>query len=202
MFMVRNEDVYVNLEILQTLAEDVGGSKRRCIRQPIDFCNSNVVLNLNEGGQCLPLNRNVNISDHQTLAEDVGGDRQRLEVSSDMNVDVPDLQRSLGAQQPTINDSFSVSDSISHSPVSLLVVSIVEHCFGMENVLKALARIDDQSIVVVVRNDVLCYMFNMASLGAHVDEYVNNGRGPYVFKIFDQLYHWLGSLCPAEGEPP
>ncbi|GJZ61535.1 DNA helicase [Tanacetum coccineum] len=45
-------------------------------------------------------------------------------------------------------------------------------------------------------------MFSMTSLGAHIDESVNNGRGPYVFKISGQLYHWLGSLCPAEGEPP
>ncbi|GJT90966.1 hypothetical protein Tco_1079811 [Tanacetum coccineum] len=27
-------------------------------------------------------------------------------------------------------------------------------------------------------------------------------HGPYVFKISGQLYHWIGSLCPAEGEPP
>ncbi|GJT95965.1 hypothetical protein Tco_1091483 [Tanacetum coccineum] len=45
-------------------------------------------------------------------------------------------------------------------------------------------------------------MFNMMSLGVHIDESVNNGRGPYVFKISDQLYHWLGSLSPAEGDPP
>ncbi|GJZ46665.1 DNA helicase [Tanacetum coccineum] len=45
-------------------------------------------------------------------------------------------------------------------------------------------------------------MFSMTSLGAHIDESVNNGRGPYVFKISGQLYHWLGSLCPTEGEPP
>ncbi|GJW68145.1 hypothetical protein Tco_0122569 [Tanacetum coccineum] len=44
-------------------------------------------------------------------------------------------------------------------------------------------------------------MFSITSLGAHIDESVNNGRGPYVFKICGQLYHWLGSLCPAEGEP-
>ncbi|GKC09691.1 hypothetical protein Tco_1001301 [Tanacetum coccineum] len=46
------------------------------------------------------------------------------------------------------------------------------------------------------------HMFSMTSLGAHIDESMNNGRGPYVFKISGQLYHWLGSLCPAEGEPP
>ncbi|GKB02441.1 DNA helicase, partial [Tanacetum coccineum] len=45
-------------------------------------------------------------------------------------------------------------------------------------------------------------MFSMASLGAKIDESINNGRGPYVFKISGQLYHWIGSLCPEEGEPP
>ncbi|GJU81562.1 DNA helicase, partial [Tanacetum coccineum] len=45
-------------------------------------------------------------------------------------------------------------------------------------------------------------MFSMTSLGARVDESINNGRGPYVFKISGQLYHWIGSLCPSEGEPP
>nr|GEV62224.1 DNA helicase [Tanacetum cinerariifolium] len=45
-------------------------------------------------------------------------------------------------------------------------------------------------------------MFSMASLGARIDETVNVGQGPYVFKISSQLYHWLGSLCPEEGDPP
>nr|GEV42001.1 DNA helicase [Tanacetum cinerariifolium] len=45
-------------------------------------------------------------------------------------------------------------------------------------------------------------MFSMTSLGARIDESVNVGRRPYVFKISGQLYHWLGSLCPAEGDPP
>ncbi|GJT16439.1 DNA helicase [Tanacetum coccineum] len=36
-------------------------------------------------------------------------------------------------------------------------------------------------------------MFSMTSLGARIDESVNIGRGPYVFKISGQLYHWLGS---------
>nr|GEV51858.1 helitron helicase-like domain-containing protein [Tanacetum cinerariifolium] len=38
-------------------------------------------------------------------------------------------------------------------------------------------------------------MFSMTSLGAHIDEYVNNERGPYVFKIFGQLYH-----CDIRGD--
>ncbi|GJZ69212.1 hypothetical protein Tco_0632762 [Tanacetum coccineum] len=45
-------------------------------------------------------------------------------------------------------------------------------------------------------------MFSMTSLRANIDESINNGRGPYVFKIFGQLYHWIGSLCPADREPP
>ncbi|GJV60129.1 DNA helicase [Tanacetum coccineum] len=45
-------------------------------------------------------------------------------------------------------------------------------------------------------------MFSMTSLGANIDESINIGRGPYVFKISGQLYHWIGSLCPEEGQPP
>nr|GFA09939.1 DNA helicase [Tanacetum cinerariifolium] len=37
---------------------------------------------------------------------------------------------------------------------------------------------------------------------AQIDESINNGRGPYVFKISEQLYHSIGSLCPVEGAPP
>ncbi|GJR69163.1 hypothetical protein Tco_0015228 [Tanacetum coccineum] len=45
-------------------------------------------------------------------------------------------------------------------------------------------------------------MFSMTSLGARVNDLVNVGRGPYVFKISGQLYHWLCSLCLAKGDPP
>ncbi|XP_071687648.1 uncharacterized protein [Rutidosis leptorrhynchoides] len=45
-------------------------------------------------------------------------------------------------------------------------------------------------------------MFSMASYGAHIDDSVNNNRGPYVFKISDKVYHWIGSFCPEEGDPP
>ncbi|GJS92889.1 DNA helicase [Tanacetum coccineum] len=45
-------------------------------------------------------------------------------------------------------------------------------------------------------------MFSMTSLGANVDKSINNGRGPYVFRISGQLYHWIGSLCPEEGQSP
>ncbi|KAL4579076.1 hypothetical protein LXL04_015211 [Taraxacum kok-saghyz] len=45
-------------------------------------------------------------------------------------------------------------------------------------------------------------MFSMTSFGAQIDESVNDVKSPYVFKISGQIYHWLGSLCPSEGNPP
>ncbi|GKB44857.1 hypothetical protein Tco_0889799, partial [Tanacetum coccineum] len=45
-------------------------------------------------------------------------------------------------------------------------------------------------------------MFAMMSLGAKTNDSVNRGREPYVFKVSRQVYHWIGSLCPEEGQPP
>lgn len=45
-------------------------------------------------------------------------------------------------------------------------------------------------------------MFAMTSLGATIDESVNNGRGPYVFKVSGQIYHWIGGLCPPPQRDP
>nr|GEU85361.1 DNA helicase [Tanacetum cinerariifolium] len=45
-------------------------------------------------------------------------------------------------------------------------------------------------------------MFAMTSFGACIDNYVNRRRGPYVFKISGQIYHWIGFLCPKLGNPP
>ncbi|KAL3646110.1 hypothetical protein CASFOL_011290 [Castilleja foliolosa] len=45
-------------------------------------------------------------------------------------------------------------------------------------------------------------MFSMTSLGAQIDEAVNDGRGPYVFKVSGQISHWIGSLCPPENQRP
>ncbi|KAL3620579.1 hypothetical protein CASFOL_035491 [Castilleja foliolosa] len=39
-------------------------------------------------------------------------------------------------------------------------------------------------------------MFSMTSFGARVDDAVNDGRGPYVFKVSGQVSHWIGSICP------
>ena len=45
-------------------------------------------------------------------------------------------------------------------------------------------------------------MFSFTSMGGKIDNSVNNGRGPYVFKISGQNYHRIGSLLPnAESIP-
>ncbi|XP_076905565.1 uncharacterized protein LOC143561332 [Bidens hawaiensis] len=44
--------------------------------------------------------------------------------------------------------------------------------------------------------------FFMTSFGAKVDNSINQGSGPYVFKISGQIHHWLGSLCPPPNQRP
>ncbi|KAI3737294.1 hypothetical protein L2E82_27291 [Cichorium intybus] len=45
-------------------------------------------------------------------------------------------------------------------------------------------------------------MFSMCSFGGKVDDTVNKGSGPYVFKIAGQIHHWIGSLCPPPNDRP
>nr|GEX45435.1 DNA helicase [Tanacetum cinerariifolium] len=42
----------------------------------------------------------------------------------------------------------------------------------------------------------------MTSLGVNVDNSINNGKGPYIFRVSGQIYHWIGSMCPEEGSDP
>ncbi|GKC04985.1 hypothetical protein Tco_0996595, partial [Tanacetum coccineum] len=59
-------------------AEDVGSSKRRCICDPTNLGNSNVVVgNLDGSGQSLPLNTDVDASGHQIVRHDVGGSKRK-----------------------------------------------------------------------------------------------------------------------------
>ena len=44
--------------------------------------------------------------------------------------------------------------------------------------------------------------FAMTSLGATIDESVNLGRGPYVFKVSGQIYYRIGRLCPEDDTDP
>jgi hypothetical protein len=45
-------------------------------------------------------------------------------------------------------------------------------------------------------------MLAFTSLSAKVDESVTRGTGPYSFRIQGELYHKIGSLCPAKGQRP
>ncbi len=47
-------------------------------------------------------------------------------------------------------------------------------------------------------NSVLAFI----SLGAKVDESITRGPRPYSFRIQGELYHKIGSLCPAETQHP
>ncbi|KAL3651493.1 hypothetical protein CASFOL_004495 [Castilleja foliolosa] len=53
-------------------------------------------------------------------------------------------------------------------------------------------------------NNVRAYnnMFSMTSFGARIEDAVNDGRGPYVFKVSGQVSHWIGSICPPDNEGP
>jgi hypothetical protein len=42
----------------------------------------------------------------------------------------------------------------------------------------------------------------MTSIGHKVDESINDGEGPYIFRLHGMLSHKSGSLLPPEGEPP
>ncbi|KAK9065016.1 hypothetical protein SSX86_016399 [Deinandra increscens subsp. villosa] len=45
-------------------------------------------------------------------------------------------------------------------------------------------------------------MFAMTSFGAEIDDSMNDGKAPPVFKVGGQVSHWLGSLCPASDAKP
>lgn len=45
-------------------------------------------------------------------------------------------------------------------------------------------------------------LFSFTSMGADIDDSLNQGGGPYVFKINGQVYHRIGSLLPNEDNPP
>lgn len=45
-------------------------------------------------------------------------------------------------------------------------------------------------------------MFQFTSIGGKIDHMINNGKGPYCFKLNSQNHHLLGTLKPKEGENP
>ena len=45
-------------------------------------------------------------------------------------------------------------------------------------------------------------MFAMTSFGATIDNSINTGRGPYVFRVSGQIYHRIGGFCPSGLDTP
>lgn len=45
-------------------------------------------------------------------------------------------------------------------------------------------------------------IFSFTSMGGKIDGSVNEGGGPYVFRLHGQNYHSHGSLLPSEGSGP
>jgi hypothetical protein len=43
-------------------------------------------------------------------------------------------------------------------------------------------------------------MFSMTSMGAKIDNEVNEGCGPYIYRINGENYRRLGSLMPIDGQ--
>lgn len=64
--------------------------------------------------------------------------------------------------------------------------------------------IGDDSMSASFRDNIRQYNAALAftSLGADIVETVNDGRGPYVFKVHGELYHRIGSLLPREDVHP
>ncbi|PRQ35507.1 hypothetical protein RchiOBHm_Chr5g0080791 [Rosa chinensis] len=57
---------------------------------------------------------------------------------------------------------------------------------------------------VLFRQNIRAYnsMFAFTSIGAKIDRTINDGSGPYVFKISGQVHHLMGTLLPSQDEPP
>lgn len=45
-------------------------------------------------------------------------------------------------------------------------------------------------------------MFAFTSMAANIDNSVNHGSGPYVFKISDEVHHFMGSLLHDQNHSP
>lgn len=44
--------------------------------------------------------------------------------------------------------------------------------------------------------------FSMTSTGGEIDNRYNHGGGPFVYRIFGEYYHQIGSLYPVDGDKP
>jgi hypothetical protein len=70
--------------------------------------------------------------------------------------------------------------------------------------LATLARFDSDAATRKFMQNIRQYncLFAFTSMGAHVDNSVNDGCGPLVFKISSQVHHRICSLLPLNDETP
>lgn len=45
-------------------------------------------------------------------------------------------------------------------------------------------------------------LFAFTSIGGKIDNNINKGGAPVIFKLGGQNYHLIGSICPVDGETP
>jgi hypothetical protein len=66
--------------------------------------------------------------------------------------------------------------------------------------LASLARFDGNSTFRSFMHNIRQYncLFAFTSMGVNIDNSVNDGHGPPVFKINEQVHHRIGSLLPTD----
>ncbi|GJT19710.1 hypothetical protein Tco_0878416 [Tanacetum coccineum] len=193
--------------------QDLGGLKRRRLCRVGDVGPS----------QAVPANMNVNAPERHTCSENPGGPKQRS--TGDVGVfgrDLGGLKRrrlcrvgdvgpseAMRAQLQLQNANFSLSESISQNGTPASVAQGSGYgIFQQQNQTVLLGKPSGYKSVGKCEHScehlgaLFWYEERLKSIGkcAHIDESVTISRGPYVFKISGQLYHWIGSLCLAEGK--
>ncbi|GJT54627.1 putative helitron helicase-like domain-containing protein [Tanacetum coccineum] len=77
---------------------------------------------------------------------------------------------------------------------------------NMENPPEALLKLytSDDETSKHFRHHIRKYnmMFSFTSMGGKVDNSINNGHGPFVYRMHGQNYHLMGSLIPKDGDIP
>ena len=70
--------------------------------------------------------------------------------------------------------------------------------------LASLARFDGDATSRKFIRNIRQYncLFAFTSMGAQIDNSVNDGRGPPLFKFCGQVHHRIGTLLPDDGSPP
>lgn len=68
----------------------------------------------------------------------------------------------------------------------------------LQNFLSRGARTNHYKKYIRIYNS----LFAFTSLGGKIDNKINRGRAPYIFKLYSQNYHLIGSIHPMEGEHP